>query len=77
MTDLLDRVPVDRISVEARDIHLGRTLLTIVALVLWGIGWVAGKALVVVWAAVAWSAAAVKVGWADARQPAGEHRAVR
>lgn len=70
MTAVLERVPVDRIGAEARDIHPGRTLLTIIAGVLYGLGWLAAKTLAVLWLAAAWSLAAVKVGWADARRPA-------
>jgi hypothetical protein len=68
MTAVLDRVPIDRISAEAREVHFGRTLLTIFAGVLYGIGWVAAKTVGLVWRAVAWSAVAVKVGWLEARK---------
>lgn len=70
MTAVLERVPVDRITAEARQIHPGRTLLTVIAGVLYGLGWLAAKTLAVAWLAVAWSFAAVKVGWSDARRPA-------
>lgn len=63
MTVALDRVPVDRITAEARQIRLGRLLLTLVAGLFWLIGWVAGKAAL----AVVWCAVAVKVGWQEAR----------
>jgi hypothetical protein len=63
MATVLERVPVDRIRVEAREIQFGRTLLTIFAAVFFAVGWVAGRA----WGALAWSAAAVKVGWQEAR----------
>lgn len=67
MAAALDWVPVDRITAEARAAHPGRTLLTIVAAVLYGVGWVAAKTVAVVWLGLAWSFAAVKVGWQDAR----------
>ena len=70
MTAVLERVPVDRITAEARAIAPGRALLTLLAGLLYGIGWVAAKTLAVVWLATAWSFAAVKVGWIDARRPA-------
>lgn len=66
MTAILDRVPVDEITKEAREIHFGKTVLLVVAAVLFGLGWVVGKACVVLWRAVAWSATAVKVGWREA-----------
>lgn len=64
---VLDRVPVDRISIEARQIHFGRALLTLIAALLYLIGWVPGKLTL----ALAWCAAAVKVGWVEAHRPAG------
>lgn len=60
---VLERVPVERISVEARDVHLGRVLLTVFAALFFGIGWVAAKTFL----AVAWCGVAVKVGWQEAR----------
>jgi hypothetical protein len=70
MTAVLERVPVDRITAEARATHPGRALLTLIAGVLYGLGWLAAKTVAVVWLALAWSFAAVKVGWQDARRPA-------
>jgi hypothetical protein len=64
---LVDRVTVDRISTEARDIHFTRTVVTLLATVLWLAGWCAGKVLGGIWLAVCWSAVACKVGWTDAR----------
>ncbi len=69
---VLERVPVDRISVQARDVHFGRLLLTLFAALFFGIGWVAAKLFL----AVAWCGVAVKVGWQEARsggtrRPAG------
>ena len=60
---VLERVPVDRISVEARQVHVGRVLLTVLAALFFAVGWVAGKAVL----AVAWCGVAVKVGWQEAR----------
>ena len=69
---VLERVPVDRISVQARDVHLGRVLLTVFAALFFAIGWTAAKTFL----AVAWCGVAVKVGWQEARsggtrRPAG------
>jgi hypothetical protein len=68
MTAALDRVPIDRISAEAREVKFGRTVLTVIAAVLYGIGWLAAKIVKVFWRAVVWCAIAVKVGWTDARK---------
>jgi hypothetical protein len=67
VTTILDRVPVGRISTEAREVHLGRTLLTIIAAVFFAIGWAAAR----VFLALAWCGVAVKVGWQEARKPTG------
>jgi hypothetical protein len=62
-----DQVMTERITREARDIHFWRTALTVIAGLLFGIGWVAYKALAAIWFVLAWCAAAVKVGWREAR----------
>lgn len=58
---------IDRITAEARTIHPARVILTAVAAVLFGLGWITAKTCVVAWFVLAWCYAAVKVGWADAR----------
>ena len=71
---VLDRVPLETINVQARQVEFGRLLLTVIAAALYGLGWLAaktvtvtGKLLGAVWLALAWSAVAVKVGWNEAR----------
>jgi hypothetical protein len=64
-TQLLDRVPVERISAEARQVNFGRLLLTLLVGVFWLVGWVAGKASL----GLAFCWAAVKIGWTEARTP--------
>lgn len=64
---VLDRVPVDRITDQARQVHPVRTLLTVLAGVLYGLGWVVAKTFMVVWFAAAWCAVAVKVGFQAGR----------
>lgn len=68
MSDVLDRVPLDRITVEARQAKFGRTLLLVLAGLFYAIGWLAAKAFGLLWFAIAWAGTAVKVGWADARK---------
>jgi hypothetical protein len=62
-SNLTERLPVERIRAEAERVHLGRLLLTLLIGVFYAIGWAAGKASL----GVAWSLAAVKVGWTEAR----------
>lgn len=68
MTAVLDRVPVQRISTEARQVRFGRTVLTVIAALFYVVGWLVAKA----WLAVAWCATAVRVGWQEARLPKAE-----
>ena len=67
VTDVLSRVPVERISEQAREVRPGRAALTVVAAVLFAAGWVAFKMFSVMWLARVWSAVAVREGWREAR----------
>jgi uncharacterized membrane protein YedE/YeeE len=72
MTALLDRVPVESITEQARQVRPGRAVLTLIAGVLFGLGWVTARALGVAWLAVAWSWTAFKVGFREGRgRPGG------
>lgn len=69
LDQLLDGQRLERINAEARDIHPGRTLLTIIAAVLYGIGWIARKTFVVLWLILTWSWTAIRLGWQEAGKP--------
>jgi hypothetical protein len=69
MTAVLDRVPVDEITAQAKQVKFGRAVLTLVAAVLFGIGWVTSRAFAVLWLAFAWSWTAVRVGWESGHGP--------
>jgi len=60
-----DRVPVDEISERARKVSFARTALTVLAGLLFGLGWVVARAFRVAWTAVVWCAVAVQVGWRE------------
>lgn len=68
----VQRVPVDRINEQATQLRFWRTVATVLAGLLWGLGWLAAKGCAVAWLAIAWAVAAVRVGWADARRSARE-----
>lgn len=70
---VLDHVPMDRITREAREVHFVRTLLTALAGLFWLLGFSVAKALGGLWFAAAWVATAVRLGWSDARAAAIEH----
>lgn len=73
-TTWLDRVPVDQITAQARAVRPGRTVLTVIAGALFGLGWVVAKVFAVAWLCVTWSWAAVGVGWAAGHGPSRGQR---
>lgn len=66
-TAILTRVPLDRITGQARQVHLGRIIAAVLAGVLFGLGWLVARSLVVAWFAVTWCACAVLEGWREGR----------
>jgi hypothetical protein len=65
VTAVLDRIPVEQITADAKKIDAGRAVLSLLALIPFIIGWIAGKTVL----AVAWAGLAVKAGWLEARRP--------
>jgi hypothetical protein len=66
---------VDRVSTEARRVEFTavavsaiRTLLTVVAGVLYGVGWIAARVFAAAWLCLVWSATAVRLGWQEGRR---------
>jgi hypothetical protein len=73
----LDGVVVDRITAEARTRtpRPGLVLVALLARLLWLLGYLPGLVVTGVWFAASWSAAAVRLGWREARaRPGGEGR---
>lgn len=68
----VQRVPVDRISEKAQELRFWRTVGTLLAGLLWALGWLAARGCALVWRGIAWAAAAAAVGWTDAGRPPGE-----
>jgi hypothetical protein len=56
-----------QVTTEARAVKVLPTLLTLVAGLLYLVGWLLAKAFMAVWFVLVWSALAVKVGWVEAR----------
>ncbi len=67
MTTLTERVPLDRIERRARQAHPGRVLLTVIAAVLFALGWATYKTCAIAWLAAAWAGSAVIEGWQTAK----------
>ena len=59
MTTITQRVPLDDITRQAREVRFGRVLLTVLAAVFFGLGWAAGRFFL----GIAWCLIAVRVGW--------------
>lgn len=59
-------VPLTRVGVQARQIHLGALLATVLAAALYGAGWTTRKTVAGVWFAATWCVAAVRLGWREA-----------
>jgi uncharacterized membrane protein YedE/YeeE len=72
---LLNRVPLDQITREARHARPGRSILAVIAGFLFGLGWLLARTLGLAWFAVAWCGTAVKVGWQEGRAGARRSRA--
>ena len=70
MTEITERLPLDEITRQAREVHFWRTVLTVIAAALFGLGWILAKTFAVAWLAAAWSFTAVKVGWQEGRKTA-------
>jgi uncharacterized membrane protein YedE/YeeE len=75
LTSVTGRVPLDRISQRARAARPGRTVLAVVAGLLFGLGWLAFRACALAWLALAWCGSAVIEGWQASRQAETARRA--
>ena len=60
---------VESITEQAREVHAGRVLLTLIAALFFGLGWIVAKTCAVAWLAIAWCAVATREGWREARKP--------
>lgn len=67
LDDVLTRVPTQEIGRQAREVHFWRTVATLLAGLLFAVGWLTAKAFAVLWLALVWPATAVKVGWQAGR----------
>ena len=63
----LDRIPLDEITERARQARPGHAFATVVAGVLFGLGWLIAKLFGVMWFALAWLYMAADEGWRAAR----------
>lgn len=64
---LHERVPVEEITRQAKEVRFSRTVLALIGGLLWCAGYIAAKVFKYLWIACAWSAVAVRTGWREAR----------
>lgn len=76
---VVDHALPDRVSAEVRPVKLGRAALTVLAAVLYALGWVPAKAVLVLkWClrtlgfVLGWCVAAVRIGWREGFRAAGD-----
>jgi uncharacterized membrane protein YdjX (TVP38/TMEM64 family) len=67
---LTEHIAVEEITAQAREVHFWRTVLTVIAAVLFGLGWITAKVLSGLWLGLAWSFVAVREGWREGRRSA-------
>lgn len=60
---------MERVEREARLLRPARVVLTVIAVPLFVLGWVASKVLLGLWLVLAWAWTATLVGWRTARTP--------
>lgn len=58
---------LERINSEAKEVRIGRAVLTFIAALLFGLGWLTARLFAIIWLVCAWSFTAVKVGWREGR----------
>ena len=73
----IDAQALEQIAVKSRDIRFWRTVLTLLAGMLAGIGWITYQVFAVTWRALTWTYAAVKYGWDQARLQNAKKRPAR
>lgn len=64
----LDEALTDRITEQAKRVRFSRVALTILAGLLFGLGWLAAKTVTAVWFVLAWCVTAIRVGWQEGRK---------
>jgi hypothetical protein len=69
VTTLTERIPLDEITGQARTVRPARTALTLIAAVLFGLGWITARVFTVLWFSVMWCGVAVREGWRASHGP--------
>jgi len=67
VTTLAERLPLDEITAQARQVRFWRSVLTLILALLFGAGWLVAKAFGVTWLAGCWCFVAARQGWRAGR----------
>lgn len=66
-TTAFPKVGVDEVRHRASRMKFGQAVLTMITAVFWAVGWVVAKFFAVIWGISTWAAAAMQLGWREAR----------
>ena len=69
MTALTEQFSLDDLAEKAQAVKPGRTVLTVIAAALFGLGWVTARVFAVLWLAFMWCGVAVREGWRASHGP--------
>ena len=67
MTTLSERIPVDEITSQARQVRFWRSVAVALATCLFVAGWLVAKGFGIAWFGLVWCGCAVREGWRDGR----------
>jgi hypothetical protein len=70
MTTLADRVSLDEVNAQAREVRTGRALLSVVAALFFAVGWLAGRIIPL----LMWCVFAVREGYRASHGPSRRMR---
>ena len=69
MTALTEQFSLEDLEAKAREVKPGRAVLTVIAAVLFGVGWVTARVFSVLWLGAMWCGVAVREGWRASHGP--------
>jgi hypothetical protein len=72
---VLERIDLDRLSAEAREVRFWRTVLLVIGGLMYGVGWVTYRICALSWLAGAWMCVAVRQGWRESKKSSLASRA--
>ena len=71
---VLERVDLDAVNRQAREVRFWHTVGTVLVTILFGMGWLTARIFSLTWFAVAWMGVAFREGWRAGRATSGVNR---